>query len=370
MGDQAATEVPPAVLSPDGHAGCGMPQRRAPFHGPCQGARRGEESNSLCARMRKLAKLAAKILAGLLVLALLLLGTFVAVNWAPDRPVSELEAKWASAPSTFIDIDGHRVHLRDEGPHNQETPIVLFHGTSASLHTWDGWAAELSKDRRVIRIDLPGFGLTGPPPSGDYTLDAYVRFVRTLLDQLGVQKCVLAGNSFGGAISIAVTNAMPERVSRLVLVDAAGYAVDSVSVPIGFRVARMPVLNRIALVTLPRSVIESSLRNVYGDPSKVTPELIDRYYELTLREGNRGAVAERFRQVPPGAAEPMIPSIDVPTLILWGAKDRLIPLEYGRRFHQDIKGSEMLVFEDLGHVPQEEDPERTALAVKAFLAPK
>ncbi|NUO50304.1 MAG: alpha/beta hydrolase [Polyangiaceae bacterium] len=320
--------------------------------------------------MRKLGKLLAKILAGLVVLALLLLATFVAVNWAPDRPVSDLEARWATPPSTFIDIEGQRVHLRDEGPRDDDTPIVLFHGTSASLHTWDGWAAELSQDRRVIRVDLPGFGLTGPPPSGDYTLEAYVRFVRALLDQLGVKKCVLAGNSFGGAVSIAVVNAMPERVSRLVLVDAAGYAVDSVSVPIGFRVARTPVLNRIALVTLPRSVIESSLKNVYGDPTKVTPELIDRYYELTLREGNRGAVAERFRQVPPGAAESTIASIKVPTLILWGARDRLIPLEYGQRFHRDIQGSELIVFEDLGHVPQEEDPERTVLPVKAFLAGK
>jgi pimeloyl-ACP methyl ester carboxylesterase len=320
--------------------------------------------------MRKLAKLAAKVLAGLLVLALLLLGTFVAVNWAPDRPASELEARWARPPSTFIDIDGHRVHLRDEGPRDDQTPIVLLHGTSASLHTWDGWTAELSEDRRVIRVDLPGFGLTGPPPSGDYTLDAYVRFARALLDRLGVKTCVLAGNSFGGAISVAVTNAMPDRVSRLVLVDAAGYAVDSVSVPIGFRVARTPGLNRIALVTLPRSVIESSLRNVYGDPSKVTPELIDRYFELTLREGNRAAVAERFRQVPPGAAEPMIAGIAVPTLILWGARDRLIPLEYGERFHREIRGSEMIVFDDLGHVPQEEDPERTVAPVKAFLAGK
>lgn len=318
--------------------------------------------------MRKVGRLLAKVAAGLLVLALLLIGAFVAVNWAPDRPVSELEPRWAQPPSTFVDVDGQRTHLRDEGPRDDKTPIVLIHGTSSSLHTWDGWAQGLSKDRRVIRFDLPGFGLTGPSPSGDYRIEAYVRFVGTLLDQLSVKRCVLVGNSFGGTVSIAVAHDSPERVSRLVLVDAGGYAVESVSVPIGFRVARTPVLNRIALVTLPRSVIESSLRNVYGDPSKVTPELIDRYFEITLREGNRGAVAERFRQVPQGVTERLIPQIKVPTLILWGARDRLIPIAYGERFHRDIGGSELVIFDDLGHVPQEEDPERTLAAARAFLA--
>jgi pimeloyl-ACP methyl ester carboxylesterase len=119
---------------------------------------------------------------------------------------------------------------------------------------------------------------------------------------------------------------------------------------------------------LPRGLIESSVRNVYGDPSRVTPELVDRYYELTLREGNRAALVQRFTQAPLGLHEERIRDLGVPTLILWGGRDGLIPLEYGALFNRDIEGSRLVVFDDLGHVPQEEDPARTVAAVKTFLA--
>jgi len=317
--------------------------------------------------VRKWFKRIAKLLAGVVLLALVLLAGFVAVYWEPDRPVSSLEGRWAKEPSKFVEVEGLRVHVRDEGATADATPIVLLHGTSASLHTWDGWVERIGAERRVIRFDLPGFGLTGPPADGDFRIEAYVRRVVGLLDALGVERFVLVGNSFGGAVSIAVAHAHRERVTKLVIVDGAGYAVDSVSVPIGFRIARTPVLGRLAQVTLPRSVIESSLRNVYGDPSRVTPELVDRYFELTLREGNRRAVAERFRQAPPGEIEPLIAELRLPTLILWGARDRLVPLAYGERFERDIPGSKLVVFDELGHVPQEEDPERTLAAALPFL---
>jgi pimeloyl-ACP methyl ester carboxylesterase len=141
----------------------------------------------------------------------------------------------------------------------------------------------------------------------------------------------------------------------------------STSVPIGFRIARTPGLNRLMSNILPRRLIESSVRNVYGDPSKVTPELVDRYYELTLREGNRRAIAERFKQVQPGAMAQRIRDVKVPTLILWGGRDRLIPPINAEHFRRDIAGSRLVMFDDLGHVPHEEDPVRTAAAVKEFL---
>jgi len=134
---------------------------------------------------------------------LLLVAGFIGVNWAPDVPVAELKARWAQPPSTFIDVSGMSVHLRDEGPRDDALPVVLLHGTSASLHTWEGWARALSPQRRVIRFDMPGFGLTGPSPDNVYTLESYVAFVVAVLDKLGVQRCVLGGNSFGGQISWA-----------------------------------------------------------------------------------------------------------------------------------------------------------------------
>jgi pimeloyl-ACP methyl ester carboxylesterase len=301
------------------------------------------------------------------VLVLLLAGT-IALNWAPDRPVSALVGRWAAPPSVFVDVAGQRTHLRDEGPRTDPLPLVLLHGTSASLHTWDGWAQALSSERRVIRVDLPGFGLTGPALNDDYRIEHYVEFVVALLDTLGVQHCVLAGNSFGGWIAWETALALPERVRALVLVDAAGYPLDSESVPLGFRIARVPGLNRLMESVLPRSMIESSLRNVYGDPSRVTPALVDRYYELTLREGNRAALARRFAAGRHAADTSRVAQLHVPTLILWGELDRLIPPAHAAHFERDIPGSRRVMFPGLGHVPHEEDPAATVSVVREFLA--
>lgn len=304
---------------------------------------------------------------GVLALAALA-GTGAALTWAPDRPVDSLKARWAPWPSRFVEIEGMAVHLRDEGPRTDATPIVLLHGTSASLHTWDGWVDALMGERRIIRIDLPGFGLTGPTPDGDYRLVRYSRFVGALLDELGLKQVVLAGNSFGGQVAWKFAADAPDRVARLVLVDAAGYPFKPESVPAAFRMARIPVLEPLMTYTLPRGVVESSVRNVYGDPDRVTPELVDRYYELALRAGNRGALVQRFRQTPGGEFAEQIPQLKVPTLILWGGRDRLIPLENGQRFASEIAGSKLVVFDALGHVPHEEDPAATVEAVKGFLA--
>lgn len=292
---------------------------------------------------------------------------FVAATWAPDRSVGELSARWAPPPSTFLEVNGLRVHVRDEGPRSDPTPIVLLHGTSASLHTWDGWAAALSPSRRVLRFDLPGFGPTGPSVDGRYTIDAYVEFVVGVLEAMGVKRCVLAGNSLGGNIAWETAVQHPARVERLVLVDAGGYPNPQASLPLAFRLAQLPVVSKLGQVILPRSVVESSVRNVYGDPSRVTPELVDRYYELSLRAGNRAAVVERFRQVHHGENAGAIARITAPTLILWGAKDRLVPPEHAASFHRDLQDSKLVLFDDLGHVPHEEDPERTVTEVRRFL---
>jgi len=309
----------------------------------------------------------ATILAAAVAVVALVLVVFVAATWAPDRPLSELEARWAQPPSSFVQVQGMSVHLRDEGPRDDPVPVVLLHGTSSSLHTWEGWAQALRAGRRVIRFDLPGIGLTGPPPDADYRIERYVHFVAAMLDELGVSRCALAGNSFGGQVAWETALAHPERVEKLILVDAAGYPFQPESLPLGFLIARIPLLNRLMEFTLPRRVIESSLRNVYADPGKVTPELVDRYFELTLREGNRRALARRFAQAPAGIHPERIAALKVPTLILWGRRDRLIPPGDAERFHRDIAGSRLIAFDRLGHVPQEEDPLATVAAVKAFI---
>ena len=311
-----------------------------------------------------------RILLVVAVVAVVFAAAGIIATWAPDRSVDQLKGRWAQAPSQFIAVNGLQVHIRDEGPRDDPLPLVLVHGTSASLHTWDGWAADLKGQRRVIRFDLPGFGLTGPDVNNDYTLDAYVRFVEGVVNALGVQNFAVAGNSLGGQIAWATAAKLSQRVRQLVLIDASGYPTAPQSIPIGFRIARMPGLRSLAEVVLPRGVIQASLRNIYGDASKVTPELVDRYYELTLREGNRRALAYRFDQMQQADVEQgiaTIRSLKVPTLIIWGGKDRLIPVDNGRKFATEIVGSQLVVFDDLGHVPQEEDPRRTVQTLRSFL---
>lgn len=309
-----------------------------------------------------------KGVAALFGLLLIGLGIVLPMHWAPDRPVALLQPRWAPAPSQFVEIDGLSVHLRDEGPRFDPVPILLLHGTSASLHTWEGWVAQLRAERRLISVDLPGFGLTGPRPDGDYRIPAYVGFLHALLERLQVEKVALVGNSFGGELAWQYALAHPGRVERLVLVDAAGYPLAAKSIPLGWRLARMPLLGQVLRVVLPRQVVEASVRNTWGHPERVPAALVDRYYELTLRAGNRAALLQRFEQMRPGADVHRLGELQLPVLLLWGARDQLIPVEQGQQFQRAIPGSRLVIFDDLGHVPQEEQPERTLAAARAFLA--
>jgi pimeloyl-ACP methyl ester carboxylesterase len=304
-------------------------------------------------------------------LLLMLSALAVPLTRAPDRPVQSLVARWAPPPSDFIDVKGQIVHLRDEGPRSDPSPIVLLHGTGASLHTWEGWVRTLKKTRRVITFDLPGFGLTGPfagqYTAGDYRGDAYARFVLDVLDALKVGSAVIGGNSLGGEVAWRAVTLAPARFTRLVLIDASGYAFSPGSIPLGFRIARIPLLNRLGEHLLPRALVAASVANVYADGSRITEALVDRYYELTLREGNRHALGLRLQQLEPGAATSRLKTIAVPTLVLWGGADHLIPVDNAQRFAGDIPGARTVVLDGLGHVPQEEDPARSLAPVLEFL---
>ena len=295
----------------------------------------------------------------------------LAMARAPEREVETLVARWAPPPSDFIDIKGQLVHLRDEGPRTDPLPIVLVHGTAASLHTWEGWVRTLRTQRRVITFDLPGFGLTGPFGGqyrrDDYRGDTYARFVLDLLDALKVERAVLGGNSLGGEVAWRTAYLAPTRVAALILVDAAGPPFTPLSVPIGFELARMPLLSWVTQWVLPRSLVEQSVANVYGDPKRVTAELVDRYFELALRAGNRRALSHLLRQRVAGEDAERIGTLRVPTLIVWGGRDRLIPPTVALQFKRDIEGSQLVVLDELGHVPQEEDPDRSVRAVRSFL---
>ncbi|EGJ09765.1 alpha/beta fold hydrolase [Rubrivivax benzoatilyticus] len=306
----------------------------------------------------------------LLGLLLMLTAVLLAMSRAPDRSVESLVANWAPPPSDFVDLGGQLVHLRDEGPRSQ-VPLVLLHGTSSSLHTWEGWVRSIAPGRRVITLDLPGFGLTGPW-AGRYAGQRYdgetlARFVLELLDRLGVQRFAVGGNSLGGEVAWRLAAMAPQRVERLILVDASGTVFSSGGMPLAWQFARVPGLGRAFEWVLPRTAVSQGVASAYGDPSRVTAELVDRYFELTLREGNRRALVERLRSARSGEDADRISTLRLPTLILWGGRDTIIPPSAGEDFARRIPGSRLVVFPALGHVPHEEDPAQTVAPVLEFL---
>ncbi len=317
-----------------------------------------------------------KRLAKILLFAILATGislaVLLAVYWTPDRSVDDLK-KWQLPNSEFIAINEIQAHIvRSAKCTNADgvKTIVLLHGTSASLHTWQGWTKELSDDYCVVSMDLPGFGLTGPytDETTEYNSANYAEFVIEVLDKLELDNVILAGNSLGGKIAWRTAALYPERVSKLILVDSVGYPATPKSVPIGFRLAAYPALKPVLRNILPRNVVKKSILSVYADDSKVDDALVDRYYDLSLCAGNRSALFDRLREFDNIEDQAQIKQLTQPTLILWGAEDDLIPIENAELFHRDIANSQLKIFDELGHVPHEEDPLATVAVVRDFLA--
>ena len=329
-----------------------------------------------------------KITLYVFIIILVILAAVLAFYWAPDRSVAELK-QWQLPNSEFIDIQGMQAHVVqsdkcdvyrsrasidqavDAGESLPEA-IVLLHGTSASLHTWQGWTKELSNEYCVVSMDLPGFGLTGPytDETTKYTSANYAKFVAQVLEHLNLKQApqlTLAGNSLGGKIAWRTAALYPEYVKTLILIDSVGYPATPKDVPLGFKLAKYSALTPILSHVLPRDVVKKSVLSVYADDSKVNDALIDRYYDLTLRQGNRKALNRRLQETDSSDNQEDIKRLTVPTLILWGAQDDLIPVENAALFHRDIANSQLKIFDNLGHVPHEEDPVATGKVVKDFL---
>jgi pimeloyl-ACP methyl ester carboxylesterase len=299
---------------------------------------------------------------------LALLAIIVSRLRTPDRDLAYLKSRWATPPSRFLDFGhGLQVHYRDEGPKDAPNPIVLIHGTGASLHIWDAWAESLQQTHRVIRFDRPGFGLTGPNSTGDYSVAADAQLTRDLLDQLGVKRAVVVGSSSGGQVAWTMASQYPERVEKLVLLASAGYPRSS-PLPLGYRMAMSRWIGPILAQLIPRSALDAGYLNSYSDQSKVTKEMLQRSYELFRRAGNRTAYGQTLRQLFSVDNSAAIATIRTPTLIIWGTKDRVAPvIPDAERFHHDIIGSRLVILEGCGHLPHEECPKETIAELQAFL---
>jgi len=306
-------------------------------------------------------------------LFILLLAAFAALflwGYAPDTEAAQMERKYGSAASRFAKWEpGLRVHYRDEG--KQDGPVlVLIHGSNASLHTWEQWVGILGKDYRIISLDLPGHGLTGNNPAGVYDSASYVRVVDRLLTQLNVDKAVIGGNSMGGGVSWAYALEHPEKVEALLLVDASGQPnARSGEMPLGFRLMRMPVIKEAARFIAPRSIFESSVKTSMSVQSGIDDKLIDRYWELNRYPGNRTATMQRFsssKSMASGTKE-RLSTIKVPVLILWGAEDNLIPVTAAKWFAEAMPQAKLIIYPNVGHIPMEEIPQKSANDVKIWL---
>ncbi len=300
------------------------------------------------------------------IVAILLTGAFLLSSCDSDIPVAQLKAKYQKSNSAFIDIDGVSVHYIMEGRVDDSLPIVFIHGTSASLHTWDTLSSLLKTNKKIIRLDLPAFGLTGPNRLNQYDFNFYNQFLDEFLLKLNVTQCIVAGNSLGGSIAWNYAIASPDKVKQLILLDASGYPKKDEKGSLGFKLAAIPVLNQALKHISPISLIRKSLEDAFYDKSLVTEKMVQQYHDMLLREGNRAAVLELFQH--PMKPDPSkIKTITQPTLIIWGKEDQLISYKNAALFNQDIRNSQMLVLEKVGHIPMEEAPNQVATAILKFI---
>ena len=294
----------------------------------------------------------------------------VAFLWlrTPDTDPAAMRSKYGTAPSRFVDLGGGlRVHLRDTGP--RAAPVLmLIHGSNASLQTWEPWAERLGNRYRIIRMDLPGHGLTGASPTRDYSPAAYVDVINRIRRTLCVDRIVLAGNSMGGGVAWHYALAHPDHLRALVLIDSVGQPEPgNGKAPLIFRIARVPILRNVAAQITPRSMIADSLPGVFGNPKLADAAMVDRYWELLRYPGNREATLDRFSRPSDRATPAQLAALKLPVLILWGAQDQLIPVASGHWLHAHIPGSRLIVYPGVGHLPMEEHPDRSAADVAAFV---
>ncbi|MFL5282797.1 MAG: alpha/beta fold hydrolase [Rhodopila sp.] len=284
--------------------------------------------------------------------------------YTPDEPRPALEAVYATPPSVFLQVAGMRMHVRDTGPRTAPA-VIMLHGLGSSLHTWDAWAGMLSRDYRVIRYDLPGFGLTGPDPTGNYSDARGLQVLGALMDALSVRRASLIGNSLGGKLAWEFAAAHPNRVDKLVLIAPDGFASRAFTYN---KTPEVPWAAQLLPYTLPDFLLRTAIAPAYGNSSRLTDDVVRRYRDMILAPGVRQALLERVTQIRLQPPEPMLRRIRAPTLLVWGEKDALIPYQNAGDYLAVVPNCRLLVFGDLGHVPMEEAPARSLAPVAMFLA--
>ena len=314
-------------------------------------------------------KLLGRILGGLALLIVIAAVAGWVVMRRADIPYDDLEAKYATSASKFMDLPGGvHLHYRDEGRRDGPT-IVLVHGFGAALQAWEPWVARLGTDFRIITLDLPGHGLTRTPQGFDPAKMDYVAIVDQVVTRLGVKKFVLGGNSMGGGVAWNYALAHQDKLAGLILVDAGGW-----DHPPGkngvmlFNLLRNPVFRAVFKDLDQTALIRQGLKAAYIDQALVTPELIARYTDLSRAPGHRDILLgmQGGRRNP--ATPERLAAITVPTLVMHGKQDTVIPFADGERFARAIPRATLIGYDGVGHVPMEQIPDRSAADVCAWLS--
>lgn len=299
---------------------------------------------------------------GLLTLAVLAVAGIAVTAWAyRDIPAEVLEARYAGPASRFITIDGVRMHYRDEG---SGPVVVLLHANFSNLIDWDPWVDALKDRYRVVRLDMTSHGLTGPDPTGDYSLPRTLELTERFLDELGIEKATLGGTSLGGTVAIHYSVRHPERVERLVLLSPGSLE--------GRERARQGLPKAAYVLTwiLPRALPEFMLRSGFGDPSKLPESLVDRWYDMWMREGQRKAQLDRLSQYESGDIEGLVRAIRAPVLLLWGEANTTALFEQAGEFRELLENAASVTFisyPGVGHMAVEEAGAEIGRDVRAWL---
>lgn len=304
---------------------------------------------------------ALKIIALALISLILLAALYL---WTPDKSKAELEKTYGSPKNAYVSALGVNLHYQDTSPSKNAIPILFLHGFGASLQTWETWAQALSEDYRVISVDLPGFGLTGEDPSGIYTDQRSVEVLEAFLKELKITKVVLVGNSMGGKFAWQFAARYPNQVAKLVLISPDGYA--SPGIEYGKK-PEVPAIADLYRYFFSKTFLAMNLEPAYANPKTLSDALVNRYYDLMLAPGVRGAILARMQQTVLQDPVPSLASIQVPTLLIWGEKDAFIPISNSNDYLKVMPNAKRVSLPNIGHLPQEEQPSIGLAALKEFL---
>lgn len=283
-------------------------------------------------------------------------------DWSRNRHVV-----FHSDHSRFVDIDGVRVHYQEAGDPNAPA-LVLIHGFASSTLVWSKVFLPLAEiGFRVIAIDMVGFGYSGKPRNGEYTIAGQASLLNSLLDRLNIKRATLAGSSYGGAVAATCALDYPQRVQKLVLIGTVNN-----NRPLNYKLMRVfgsPVFGDVVspLLIGSRRLLRRRMKRVYDRHEWALDERRVDARHLPLRAaGTQRAIIRTVRRWDAERISREAHLIHQPTLLLWGENDREIPLADGERLHEQIPGSRLIVFLNCGHVPQEEYPEEFTKIVADF----